>query len=234
MGGNSEYHQCVTSLVLLTTSLPTFQTGGDSRQQLPGSSGSFSPKTSTFLCSFSDMYIRLWAIVGRFTHCPRWGGHFGSIQLSGRSLVNAAFVGATIEEQWNKKWQTCQSWESHLTHNFFTNKGVDYFGPVEVRTGRSTSKWYGVIFTCMASRTVHLEVAVSLYTHACINAMRRKGVRHLEMSGWSFFSSTWWFSGHFERSWRPWQQELVRSVNLQTKVNIIERPVTKLCLVHGI
>ena len=32
----------------------------------------------------------------------------------------------------------------------------------------------------------------------------------------------------------PDKQGLVRSVRLQTKANIIERPVTKLCLVHGI
>lgn len=55
----------------------------------------------------------------------------------------------------------------------FTNVGIDYFGPITVRKGRGTDKRYGVILTCLASRAIHLEVADSLNTDACINALRR-------------------------------------------------------------
>ena len=50
----------------------------------------------------------------------------------------------------------------------FTNTGV-----FDVKWGRSTVKRYGVLFTCLTLRAVHIEVADSLDTDSCINAILR-------------------------------------------------------------
>ena len=55
----------------------------------------------------------------------------------------------------------------------FTYCGVDFFGPWHVHRGRSVVKRYGALFTCFASRAVHIEVSDSLETDSCIQALRR-------------------------------------------------------------
>ncbi|XP_060570099.1 uncharacterized protein LOC132728485 [Ruditapes philippinarum] len=55
----------------------------------------------------------------------------------------------------------------------FTYSGVDYFGPWLIKEGRKELKRYGVVFTCLCCRAVHLESANSLTTDSFINALRR-------------------------------------------------------------
>ena len=54
----------------------------------------------------------------------------------------------------------------------FTYCAVDYCGPWHVKEGRKEVKKYIALFTCMASRAVHLEVSNSLETDSFINALR--------------------------------------------------------------
>ena len=60
----------------------------------------------------------------------------------------------------------------------FTYTGIDYFGPFNVKEGRKLHKRYGVVFTCLVSRAVHLETSNSLETDSFIDALQRFICRH--------------------------------------------------------
>ena len=56
----------------------------------------------------------------------------------------------------------------------FYYTSCDYFGPYHVKVGRNkTTKYYGVIFTCLNTRAVHLELAVDSSTMEFIQVLRR-------------------------------------------------------------
>ena len=56
----------------------------------------------------------------------------------------------------------------------FSNTGVDYFGPIQAKTSRKTRrnketlKTYVVIFTCLSTRAIHIEISGDLPTHTFI------------------------------------------------------------------
>nr|XP_020470233.1 uncharacterized protein LOC109968359 [Monopterus albus] len=49
---------------------------------------------------------------------------------------------------------------------------MDCFGPFHTKQGRKECKRYGLIFTCLSSRAVHIEMLEDLTTDAFINALR--------------------------------------------------------------
>ncbi|XP_065087377.1 uncharacterized protein LOC135709106 [Ochlerotatus camptorhynchus] len=55
----------------------------------------------------------------------------------------------------------------------FTYTGIDFFGPLLVKVGRSAAKRWICLFTCLTTRAVHVEVAHSLSTPSCIKCIRR-------------------------------------------------------------
>ncbi|KAJ8342685.1 hypothetical protein SKAU_G00326130 [Synaphobranchus kaupii] len=74
----------------------------------------------------------------------------------------------------------------------FTYSGMDCFGPFIIKKARKEYKRYGLVFTCFASRAVHIEMLEDLSTDAFINALRcfislRGAVRELHCDHGSNF-----------------------------------------------
>ena len=55
----------------------------------------------------------------------------------------------------------------------FEHCGVDFMGPWEVKQRRNLLRHYCCVFTCLASRSTHLEMASDLTTGSFLMAMRR-------------------------------------------------------------
>ena len=56
----------------------------------------------------------------------------------------------------------------------FYRTACDYFGPYLVKIGRNkTTKHYGVVFTCLSTRAVHLELATDYSTMEFLQTLRR-------------------------------------------------------------
>ena len=124
-----------------------------------------------------------------FRHFQERVGHQGKVNtlnevrangywlIGGISAVNSA-IGSCLKCRKLRapavEQKICDLPEDRLQCNPpFTYYAVDYIGPFTIKENRKELKRYGVLFTCMASRAIHLETATSLETDSFLNALRR-------------------------------------------------------------
>ena len=110
----------------------------------------------------------------------------------------------------------------------FTFTGVDCFGPFNVKRGRSLAKRYGVIFTCLTTRAIHIEVASSLDTDSFLNALRRFVARRgnpeeiRSDNGGNFVSG----EKELRKCVKDWNQDKIHQDLLQKDIKWIFNPPT--------
>ena len=102
----------------------------------------------------------------------------------------------------------------------FTTVGVDCFGPFQVRRCRSLVKRYGVIFTCLTIRAVHIEVAHSLDTDSFLLALRRFIARRGQVEEIRSDNGTHFTSGERElrESIQAWNHDKINEAMLQKNI----------------
>ena len=108
----------------------------------------------------------------------------------------------------------------------FTYVGVDCFGPFLIRRGRSEVKRYGVLYTCLVVRAVHIEVSQSLDTDSFLNSFRRFVARRgapeqmRSDNGGNFVSG----ESELRHAINNWNQEKIVDFLLQRNVQWIFNP----------
>lgn len=96
--------------------------------------------------------------------------------------------GRSAVRQHQRTCQGCQKWRAspdvpkmadlpparlRLFQPAFWSTGVDCFGPFQTKVGRRTAKCWGIIFKCMTTRCVHLDLLESMDADAFLMALRR-------------------------------------------------------------
>ncbi|XP_073469696.1 uncharacterized protein [Aquarana catesbeiana] len=102
--------------------------------------------------------------------------------LGGKCLVSAVIHKCVICRKLREKLQSQKMAELPedrvIAQPPFTNVGLDVFGPWSVLTrrtrgGSADSKRWAVLFTCLSTRAVHIELLEVMSTSSFINALRR-------------------------------------------------------------
>ena len=98
---------------------------------------------------------------------------------------------------------------------------MDYFGPFIVRRGRSDIKRYGCVFTCFATRAVHIEMSHTLDTDSFIHALDRFIARRGEPKEiWSDNGSNF-VGAHIElkKAVKEWNQDQISNHLLKREID---------------
>ena len=108
----------------------------------------------------------------------------------------------------------------------FTYVGVDCFGPFLIRRGRSEVKRYGVLYTCLVVRVIHIEVVHSLDTDSFINSLRRFMARRGSPERIRSDNGSNFVSGEAElrRAISSWNQGKIANFFLQRNVEWLFNP----------
>ena len=72
----------------------------------------------------------------------------------------------------------------------FTHCGVDMLGPFTILERRISLRQYCALFTCFASRAVHIEITCTMETDSFIQALHRFMVRQGKLRSISFVNGT--------------------------------------------
>ena len=108
----------------------------------------------------------------------------------------------------------------------FSHVGVDCFGPFVVKRGRADVKRYGIVYTCLTVRAIHIEVLHSMDTHSFINSFRRfaarRGLPELVRSdnGTNFAAG----NGEFREAIEEWNGQQINEFMIQRNIKWVFNP----------
>ena len=110
----------------------------------------------------------------------------------------------------------------------FSYCAVDCFGPWYVKEGRREVKRYGTLFTCMASRAIHIEVAHSMETDSFLQALRRviarRGpIRELRSDQGTNFVGA---ENELKRALQEMDDEKIKAELLKHNIDWVRNPAT--------
>lgn len=144
----------------------------------PGEGSNHSPKTKSCHNTTGESLPHESWTPGATIH---WGSYQGCRPgiVAGKRLISSALHRCVTCRKLRGRLEVQKMADlppEHLISSVpFTYVGLDVFGPWEVRTrgGAAQSKRWAILFTCMSSRAVHVEVIESMDAAICINALRR-------------------------------------------------------------